>query len=456
MIDYKKKLVKELSKNLKLEEDIIENLIEVPKEAYMGDFTLPCFKLVDKIEKSPIIIARELKEQINSIYFERTESVGAYLNFFIDKTYIIKEILKSNYIYKKNSGEESKSVVIEYYGINMDKISAIERVFLEISMQSLKRVFENQGYKIEYPNNMNEENNEENIKNIIEDFKAKNLVTYENGCEVILLDKYNMPPYIISNEGKINTINATILNKATRYNRKCGYHKNIYIINSSQYTHFKQLVKILEVSGYGNTKNYSCYKLGIVKILENNIFIRKDEFLSLDSLIEKFSAKILNYHNINGILYDSNTINKIVRDSIVFYYINNSNKKTILFELDKIISYKEKNYIYVLNSYNRLKLLCGYLNENEEICNLNKKLLNEESKLIKILEDFPSVLNKCTVNLDLSILSRYIIELINVLNDIYKALNREELKLNKEKVVLIKSGCKIIKNTLDLIGIELL
>ena len=83
------------------------------------------------------------------------------------------------------------------YGINMDKISAIERVFLEISMQSLKRVFENQGYKIEYPNNMNEENNEENIKNIIEDFKAKNLVTYENGCEVILLDKYNMPPYII-------------------------------------------------------------------------------------------------------------------------------------------------------------------------------------------------------------------------------------------------------------------
>ena len=110
----------------------------------------------------------------------------------------------------------------------------------------------------------------------------------------------------------------------------------------------------------------------------------------------------------------------------------------------------------MLNSYNRLKLLCGYLNENEEICNLNKKLLNEESKLIKILEDFPSVLNKCTVNLDLSILSRYIIELINVLNDIYKALNREELKLNKEKVVLIKSGCKIIKNTLDLIGIELL
>ena len=135
MIDYKKKLVKELSKNLKLEEDIIENLIEVPKEAYMGDFTLPCFKLVDKIEKSPIIIARELKEQINSIYFERTESVGAYLNFFIDKTYIIKEILKSNYIYKKNSGEESKSVVIEYYGINMDKISAIERVFLEISIK---------------------------------------------------------------------------------------------------------------------------------------------------------------------------------------------------------------------------------------------------------------------------------------------------------------------------------
>ena len=81
----KKKIVKLLSfsglKNSELGE-----LIEVPKDFKMGDYSFPCFSLSKMLKKNPAEIAKDFSGKIQlSRDFERVEAVGPYINFFVEK-----------------------------------------------------------------------------------------------------------------------------------------------------------------------------------------------------------------------------------------------------------------------------------------------------------------------------------------------------------------------------------
>ena len=78
-----KDILKEEKINLKKEE--IKDIIEIPPSLEMGDYAFPCFILAKKLKKSPIQIAKDLKErttqnetlsalltsaEIESVYFD--------------------------------------------------------------------------------------------------------------------------------------------------------------------------------------------------------------------------------------------------------------------------------------------------------------------------------------------------------------------------------------------------
>ena len=59
MINFKQEIAKNITKAIKIEQDIIENAIEVPTDTIHGDYAFPCFKLAKDLKKSPVIIANE-------------------------------------------------------------------------------------------------------------------------------------------------------------------------------------------------------------------------------------------------------------------------------------------------------------------------------------------------------------------------------------------------------------
>ena len=44
MINFKQEIAKNITKAIKIEQDIIENAIEVPTDTIHGDYAFPCFK----------------------------------------------------------------------------------------------------------------------------------------------------------------------------------------------------------------------------------------------------------------------------------------------------------------------------------------------------------------------------------------------------------------------------
>ena len=95
----------------------IKEYIEVPPNEDMGDYAFPCFKLAKTLRKSPPAIAAELKEKIDADKnIEKIEIVGGYLNFYINKKVLAKEVLEEianqgESFGANNSGKDKTSLV---------------------------------------------------------------------------------------------------------------------------------------------------------------------------------------------------------------------------------------------------------------------------------------------------------------------------------------------------------
>jgi len=96
MVDFKKIIAESIAKVLNIETNEIEMSIEKPKGADNGDYAFPCFKLAKTLRKAPPVIAEEIKSQIkvDESQIVKIEVVGGYLNFFVNKELLAKEVLE--------------------------------------------------------------------------------------------------------------------------------------------------------------------------------------------------------------------------------------------------------------------------------------------------------------------------------------------------------------------------
>ncbi|ONI43548.1 arginine--tRNA ligase [Candidatus Epulonipiscioides gigas] len=152
MENYKVKLAKELANIITdITEEEIEELIEVPTNKEMGDFAFPCFRFAKILKKAPPLIASELKEKIKKPDFiEKIENVNAYINFYLDKTTLAKDILDIVLAQKEHYGlaqtHDKGNITIDYSSPNIAKPFHVGHLRSTVIGNSLYRIFEAIGY----------------------------------------------------------------------------------------------------------------------------------------------------------------------------------------------------------------------------------------------------------------------------------------------------------------------
>ena len=151
----------------KIKEDIIDNLsvileklgypievkLEIPPDEKMGDYAYPCFPIAKIVKKKPFDIAEKIKSNLPPLNgIKSIEVKGAYINFFIDKTWLIGETIPLIIDMGDEYGsleEKDEKVIVEHTSANPNGPLHVGRARNPIIGDTIARIFKKAGYKVE-------------------------------------------------------------------------------------------------------------------------------------------------------------------------------------------------------------------------------------------------------------------------------------------------------------------
>ena len=558
-MDYKKIVATRLKENIDLDLDKIESLIEIPPKSDMGDFAFPCFQLAKVMKKAPNMIAKDIADVINKDGFEKVESLGPYINFFMDKVKfsesIVNEILSEKDSYGSSKIGDGKRYLVEYSSPNIAKPFHVGHLFTTAIGNALYKMLKFEGYdtvrinhlgdwgtqfgklisaykrwgneeaiekspitellriyvkfhdeaeknpnledegrmyfkKLEEGDNeavelwkrfkdlsLKEFNNiysilgvdfdswagesfyNDKMDIVVKELEEKNVLTDSNGAKVVMLDEYNMPPCIVvKSDGA--SIYATRDLAAAMYRKKhYNFDKCIYVVGKDQILHFKQVFKTLELAGHTWAKDCVHIPFGLVKFADRKLSTRKGNVVLLEELLKEAVAKTLETINVkNPELKEKEMVAKEIGiGAVLFTYLKNSREKDIVFDWDEMLSFEGETGPYVQYSYARAKSILRKAEGINGDADFSKLTSKEEFGLTKVLEGFNKAILLAIDRLEPSVVTRYTIEVAKAFNKFYNAhsvLNLEDTGLKVARLKLIEATAQVIKNSLNLIGIN--
>ncbi|NFH89325.1 arginine--tRNA ligase [Clostridium botulinum] len=334
---------------------------------------------------------------------------------------------------------------------------ALWKRFRDLSLKEFERVYDILGVK--FDSLAGEAFYNDKMDVVVNELKDKGLLVESNGAQVVMLDDYNMPPCIVL-KGDGASIYATRDLAAAMYRKKTyDFYKSIYVVGSPQALHFKQVFKVLELAGHEWANDCVHVGFGLVKFADRKLSTRKGEVVLLDDLIRESVEKTLEVINEkNPDLENKEEVaKKIGVGAIIFTYLKNSREKDIVFDWKEILSFEGETGPYVQYSYARANSIISRAENISSKVDYSKLSSKEEFELVKVLANFNNQIKLATDKLEPSILTRYVIDVAKSFNKFYNAhsvLNLDDEVLKATRLSLVKSSLQVIKNGLELLGID--
>ena len=150
-MNNKELIASELAKVIdSLDQDAILNLLEQPKSSDLGDIAFPAFSLAKVERKAPQAIAADIAEKIDQSAFEEVVATGPYVNFFLDKSKIsdqvIKSVIEAGADYGQQDEGHGQNITIDLSSPNIAKPFSVGHLRSTVIGDALSNIFRKMGY----------------------------------------------------------------------------------------------------------------------------------------------------------------------------------------------------------------------------------------------------------------------------------------------------------------------
>ena len=338
-----------------------------------------------------------------------------------------------------------------------EEAKALWQWFRDESLKEFARVYDL--LDIEFDSYAGESFYSDKMDTVIEQIKAKGLLTESQGTNVVDLEEFNMPPALITkNDGSTlymtRDLAAAIYRKNTYDFEKC-----IYVVGSQQALHFQQLFKVLELMGFEWSKDLIHVPFGMVALEEGTMSTRKGRVVFLEDVlkqaIEKTKETVLaknpNAKNVEEIA------KQVGVGAVVFQELSNSRIKDYTFSWERTLSFEGETGPYVQYTHARC---CAVLRKaNEEVTtDVNYSLLSDgdAAEVLKVIGSFnKSILSAMRRN-EPHIVTRFVLDLAQAFNKFYhdNPILVEDEELRKARLALVAATRQTLENGLRILGMH--
>jgi arginyl-tRNA synthetase len=301
-------------------------------------------------------------------------------------------------------------------------------------------------------------------REIILDNLAKGIFTRdEKGNVIAPLEKYGLPNKVVLRADGTTVYVTQDIFLAVKKFQDYSLDKSIYVVGSEQILHFQVLFKILELLGFGNGEKLYHLSYGMVNLPEGKMKSREGTVVDADDLIEEVKTIARDeihkrYSDLDDFEVDRRA-HIIAIAALKFFILKQDPTKDMVYNPKESVSFEGETGPYILYTYARIMSILSKA-EGFEIGSSydSSKFDDKERQMLVTLARLPEIIYDAYNQNKPSIIARYAIDVAQSFNEFYSdhQILKAEIDVKNSRLHLINAVSQVLKNSLNLLGIETL
>lgn len=287
------------------------------------------------------------------------------------------------------------------------------------------------------------------------ELEEKGLLKVDEGATIVDLGE-SLPPALIKRSDGATLYITRDLAAILYRHRTYQANKVLYIVGNEQQLHFKQLKALTDLMGYNFDIEH--VNFGLVLIDGKKMSTRSGKFARLEDVINQAIAEAkeaILAKNPN--LSNQDHVAKAVGiGAIIFNDLKNERHLDIDFNLQNMLKFEGQTGPYL--QYSSVRIESMIKDENIDLSQVNYQVYQEDHyfEIVKLLDQFPSIIQKAKDTNSPNVIARYILLLAQGFNSFYgkQRIIVDDLGHKQANLLFVKAIQTVLNEGLRLLGIE--
>ena len=375
----------------------------------------------------------------------------------------IEELLRI-YVKFENESKENESLIAEarewFVKMEQNDPEALEiwNWFKDISMVEFERIYDLLG--MSFDSYLGESFYRDKVPALVEKLKEMDLLVESQGAQVIDLEKYDMPPCLITKSDGGSIYHSRDIAAILYRKEKYDFEKCLYVTGLEQSLHFKQIFTAIEVMGYDWNDGLIHVPYGLVSLAGEKLSTRGGNIIYAEDILKEAIERAYNaIIEKNPSLNDKEeTAKKVGVGAIIFHDLFNQRIKNVDFSWKEVLNFDGTTGPYAQYTYARAKSVLRKADKMAEVCEVDFEALTDDVtyNLVKVLAGYEDAVINAAEKNEPSVVARYVISLATAFNKFYHDCNILQAKEKEKKARLILTDWvqKILYEACGLLGME--
>ncbi|NLK92239.1 MAG: arginine--tRNA ligase [Bacteroidales bacterium] len=243
--------------------------------------------------------------------------------------------------------------------------------------------------------------------------------------------------------------------------------KMVYVVGNEQNYHFQVLALLLDKVGFSWGKDLVHFSYGMVELPEGKMKSREGTVVDADDLMQEMVQTALDTANelgkLDGLSVDEvqSIANMVGLGALKYFILKVDPRKNMTFNPKESIDFNGNTGPFIQYTHARIQsVLRKAIDQGISISGevqLQQDLAEKEISLLRLLADFPAVIEQAGNDFSPALIANYAYDLVKEYNQFYhdfSILKETNVAVRHFRLVLSREIARVIKSSMSLLGID--